>query len=97
MCCGGILGMGESRTDRASMLVTLASLEPESVPLNRLIRIPGTPLADAPDLDPFEMVRTIAAARVLMPRAKIRLSAGREDMSDELQVEVSTTKKNSAF
>lgn len=87
VCCGGILGMGESNADRISMLVTLANLDKpiESVPINKLIRIPGTPLEDQDDIDPFEFVRTIALARILMPKAYIRLSAGREEMSDELQ------------
>jgi len=87
VCCGGIVGMGESLTDRAQLLRTLANLpqHPESVPINRLVRVPGTPLADVPEVDPFDFVRTIAVARVLMPGAQVRLSAGREAMSDELQ------------
>ena len=87
VCCGGIIGMGESRSDRAQLLRTLANLpeHPESVPINRLVRVAGTPLAQAADVDPFEFVRTIAVARLLMPRAAVRLSAGRETMSDELQ------------
>ena len=87
VCCGGILGMGESADDRAQLLITLANLpeHPESVPINRLVRVRGTPLQDAADVDPFDFVRTIAVARILMPRAQVRLSAGREDMSDELQ------------
>jgi biotin synthase len=87
VCCGGIVGMGEARADRAAMLATLASLPepPESVPINALIRVPGTPLADAQPLDGFELVRTIAAARIMMPRAVVRLSAGREDMNEALQ------------
>ena len=87
VCCGGIVGMGESVRDRAQLLRTLANLpeHPESVPINRLVKVPGTPLADAPEVDPFDFVRTIAVARILMPRAHVRLSAGREGMSDELQ------------
>jgi len=87
VCCGGIVGMGESRADRAAFLATLANLpaHPESVPINRLVRVAGTPLGQSQELDPFEFVRTIAVARVLMPQAMVRLSAGRETMSDELQ------------
>jgi len=87
VCCGGIVGMGESVRDRAAMLATLANLPepPESVPINQLVPVPGTPLADAPPLDPFDFVRTIAVARIVLPRATLRLSAGREAMSDELQ------------
>ena len=87
VCCGGIIGMGETVRDRASLLVALASLPvpPESVPINRLVAVPGTPLADAPAIDPFDFVRTIAVARIVLPRATLRLSAGRDTMSDELQ------------
>ena len=87
VCCGGILGMGENNDDRIKMLVLLANLEqpPESVPINKLIKIPGTPLANQADIDPFDFIRTIALARILMPKSYIRLSAGRETMSDELQ------------
>ncbi len=87
VCCGGIVGMGESRTDRAAMLATLATQpeHPESVPINLLIRVQGTPLGCADDLDPIEFVRTIAVAKVMMPASVVRLSAGREQMSDELQ------------
>jgi len=87
VCCGGIVGMGETPRDRASMLATLANLpqHPESVPINQLVRVPGTPLAGQKDIDPFDFVRTIAVARVVMPMASVRLSAGREVMSDELQ------------
>ena len=99
VCCGGIVGLGESRTDRALLLATLANLaeHPESVPINRLVRVPGTPLADAADVDPFEFVRTIAVARLLMPRAQVRLSAGRESMSDELQALCFLAGANSIF
>jgi len=87
VCCGGIVGMGETTRDRASMLATLANLpqHPESVPINQLVRVPGTPLAGEKEVDPFDFVRTIAVARVVMPKASVRLSAGREVMSDELQ------------
>jgi len=99
VCCGGIVGMGESPEDRAQLLRTLANLpeHPESVPINRLVRVPGTPLADRPDVDPFDFVRTIAAARLLMPRAHVRLSAGRDDMSDELQALCFLAGANSIF
>ena len=87
VCCGGILGMGETRSDRAALLRTLATLDPqpESVPINDLVPVPGTPLEGAEPLDPFEFVRTIAVARILMPRSHVRLSAGRASFSDELQ------------
>ena len=85
ICCGGILGMGESQTDRIGLLCQLAVLEPhpESVPINMLVRVPGTPLASATALDPLEMVRTIATARLLMPAARVRLAAGRKQLSPE--------------
>ncbi|HUT48268.1 MAG TPA: biotin synthase BioB [Alphaproteobacteria bacterium] len=99
LCCGGILGLGESRRDRAAMLVTLANLAepPESVPINMLIPMPGTPLENAAAIDPFEFVRTIGVARILMPRAMVRLSAGREAMSDELQALAFLAGANSIF
>ena len=99
VCCGGILGMGESADDRAQLLITLANLpeHPESVPINRLVKVAGTPLADAPEVDAFDFVRTCAVARVLMPRAHVRLSAGREDMSDELQALCFLAGVNSIF
>ena len=99
VCCGGIVGMGESVTDRALLLRTLANLpqHPESVPINRLVKVPGTPLADAPEVDPFDFVRAIAVARVLLPRAHVRLSAGREAMSDELQALCLLAGANSIF
>src|SRR3977135_4110834 len=99
VCCGGIVGMGETVRDRASMLATLANLpqHPESVPINQLVRVPGTPLAGAAAVDPFDFVRTIAVARVLMPRAHVRLSAGREGMSDELQALCFLAGANSIF
>ncbi|HZD94564.1 MAG TPA: biotin synthase BioB [Candidatus Sulfotelmatobacter sp.] len=85
VCCGGILGMGESEEDRIGLLHQLAMLDPhpESVPINMLVRAPGTPLADEPDLDPLAMVRTIACARILMPCSMVRLAAGRKQMSRE--------------
>jgi biotin synthase len=85
VCCGGILGMGESEDDRISLLHQLAMLDPhpESVPINMLVRAEGTPLASEPDLDPLIMVRTIACARILMPRSMVRLAAGRKQMSRE--------------
>jgi biotin synthase len=99
VCCGGIVGMGESVTDRAQLLRTLANLpqHPESVPINRLVPVAGTPLADAPEVDPFDFVRAIAVARILMPRAHVRLSAGRESMSDELQALCLLAGANSIF
>lgn len=98
-CCGGILGMGESRADRASMLVTLANLpaHPESVPMNLLIPAEGTPLAGKPRIDGIDFVRTIAVARILMPHSMVRLSAGREGMSDELQAMCFFAGANSIF
>ncbi len=99
VCCGGIIGMGESQRDRAQLLVTLANLpqQPESVPINQLVRVPGTPLQNAADVDPFDFVRTIAVARIMMPRAKVRLSAGRTGMSDELQALAFLAGANSIF
>jgi biotin synthase len=99
VCCGGILGMGESVNDHAAMLCTLANLpeHPESVPINMLVRVEGTPLADAKPLDPLDFVRTIAVARLLMPASYVRLSAGRESMSDELQTLCFLAGANSIF
>lgn len=99
VCCGGIVGLGESVADRAELLRTLANLpeHPESVPINQLVRVAGTPLAQAPDVDPFDFVRTIAVARLLMPRAHVRLSAGREAMSDEQQALCFLAGANSIF
>jgi biotin synthase len=99
LCCGGILGMGESVEDRLKMLLTLAQLDepPESVPINQLIPIPGTPLAENQKIDPFDFVRTVAVARVLMPRSYVRLSAGRESMEDTLQALCFYAGANSIF
>ncbi|MEZ2128646.1 MULTISPECIES: biotin synthase BioB [unclassified Sinorhizobium] len=99
VCAGGILGMGETVDDRISMLVTLANLPsaPESVPINMLIPIPGSKLADAPPVDPIDFVRTIALARILMPKSHVRLSAGRTDMSDEMQALCFFAGANSIF
>jgi len=85
VCCGGILGMGETEADRIGLLHQLASLQPhpESVPINMLVRVEGTPLASVPELDPLEMVRAIAAARILMPKSRVRLAAGRKQLSPE--------------
>lgn len=98
-CCGGIVGMGESRDQRAGLLHTLATLpaHPDSVPINRLVRVAGTPLAAEKELDPFEFVRTIAVARIIMPKSMVRLSAGRETMSDELQAMCFLAGANSIF
>jgi biotin synthase len=87
VCCGGIVGMGESRRDRAGLVAQLANMDPypESVPINNLVKVGGTPLADTPDIDPLEFVRTIAVARITMPKAVVRLSAGRQAMSDSTQ------------
>ena len=99
VCCGGIVGMGETREDRVGMIATLATLpaHPESVPINMLVRVAGTPLADTPSLDPIEFVRTIAAARITMPRSVVRLSAGREEMSEETQALCFLAGANSIF
>jgi biotin synthase len=99
VCCGGIVGMGETRADRVGMIAALAGLpvHPESVPINMLVRVAGTPLGDEPMLDPLEFVRTIAVARITMPRAVVRLSAGREDMNEETQALCFLAGANSIF
>jgi len=99
VCCGGIVGMGETREDRIGMIATLASLpaHPESVPINMLVRVAGTPLAEEAALDPIEFVRTVAVARICMPRSVVRLSAGREDMSEETQALCFLAGANSIF
>ena len=88
LCCGGILGMGESLRDRAALLEVLATLDPhpESVPINALVAVEGTPLEDLPPIDPLELVRMVATARILMPHSRVRLSAGREFLSREAQI-----------
>ena len=99
VCCGGIIGMGESVDDRAALLQALACLprHPESVPINTLVKVAGTPLAGEEDADPIELVRTIACARILMPRAYVRLSAGRTEMSDSTQALCFYAGANSIF
>ncbi len=99
VCCGGIIGMGENRRDRAGMLLELANLpvHPESVPINSLMKVEGTPLGEVEDLDPLEFVRTIAVAKIMMPASLVRLSAGREHMSDELQALCFLAGANSIF
>ena len=99
VCSGGIIGMGESIDDRCAMLVTLANLEPppESVPINALVPVKGTPLQDQPTVDPLEMVRMIATARIVMPRTQVRLSAGRTALSREAQVLCFMAGANSFF
>ena len=99
VCCGGIVGMGESRLQRAGLVAELANLAPypESVPINHLVKVAGTPLAEQPDLDPLEFVRTIAVARITMPRARVRLSAGRQSMSEAVQALCFAAGANSIF
>jgi biotin synthase len=99
VCSGGIVGMGETRTQRAGLIAQLANLQPypESVPINNLVAVPGTPLANAAPIDPFEFVRTIAVARITMPTTMVRLSAGREQMDDALQALCFAAGANSIF
>ena len=99
VCTGGILGMGESRQDRAGLLQQLANLpkHPESVPINQLVQVEGTPLHGTESLDPFEFVRTVAVARILMPQSHVRLSAGRTEMGDEMQALCFLAGANSIF
>ncbi|MDD2770433.1 MAG: biotin synthase BioB [Methylococcus sp.] len=99
VCCGGIVGMGESAADRAGLLIGLANLprHPESVPINMLVKVEGTPLADAAALDPLDFVRTVAVARIMMPASRVRLSAGRSDLSDEMQALCFLAGANSIF
>ncbi|HEX2493571.1 MAG TPA: biotin synthase BioB [Steroidobacter sp.] len=99
VCCGGILGLGESSQDRAELLHTLATLpeHPQSVPINQLMQVPGTPLYGEPNVDALEFVRVIAVARLLMPRSNVRLSAGRSSMSDEMQALCFLAGANSIF
>ncbi len=99
VCCGGIVGMGESRRERAGLITQLANMEPypESVPINNLVQVEGTPLTGTAPLDPFEFVRTIAVARITMPKAMVRLSAGREQMDEALQALCFLAGANSIF
>lgn len=99
VCCGGIVGMGESDDDRANLLIELANLpkHPESVPINMLVKVEGTPLNNTESLDPIVFVRTIAVARILMPHSRVRLSAGRNEMSDEMQALCFFAGANSIF
>ncbi len=99
VCCGGIIGMGESVDDRCELLRTLANLEPqpESVPINALVRVPGTPLEHAPPVDPLDLVRMVACARILMPGARVRLSAGRSELTREAQLLALYAGANSIF
>ncbi|NOQ36175.1 MAG: biotin synthase BioB [Methylococcaceae bacterium] len=99
VCCGGIVGMGESDADRANLLIELANLpkHPESVPVNMLVQVEGTPLMGSEALDPLVFIRTIAVARILMPESRVRLSAGRKEMSDEMQALCFFAGANSIF
>jgi biotin synthase len=99
VCCGGIVGMGEEKTDRAGLLQQLANMpeHPESVPINMLVKVEGTPLENEADLDPFDFIRTIAVARILMPASHVRLSAGREKMNDQTQALAFFAGANSIF
>ncbi|HEX9181123.1 MAG TPA: biotin synthase BioB [Burkholderiales bacterium] len=99
VCCGGIVGMGEGARDRAALIAQLANLEPypESVPINNLVQVEGTPLDGTPPLDPLEFVRTIAAARITMPKAMVRLSAGRQEMGEAVQALCFLAGANSIF
>ncbi|MAZ88791.1 MAG: biotin synthase BioB [Cellvibrionaceae bacterium] len=99
VCSGGIVGMGEGQSDRVGLLHQLATMDkhPESVPVNMLVRVEGTPLADQADLDPFDFIRTIAVARVIMPKSHVRLSAGREEMNEQMQSMAFMAGANSIF
>ncbi len=99
VCCGGIVGMGEEVTDRAGLLQQLVNMpeHPESVPINMLVKVEGTPLADEANLDPFDFIRTIAVARILMPQSHVRLSAGREQMNEQTQAMAFLAGANSIF
>ena len=99
VCCGGIVGMGESAVDRAQLLIQLANMSkhPESVPVNMLVQVEGTPLMGAEELDPIIFVRTLAVARIMMPKSRVRLSAGRNNMSDEMQALCFLAGANSIF
>ena len=99
VCCGGIIGMGENQKHRADLLITLANMpkQPESVPINMLVKVEGTPLDEADAPDPIDFVRIIAAARIMMPASYVRLSAGRNEMSDEMQALCYLAGANSIF
>lgn len=99
VCCGGIVGMGETKTDRVGLIEALANLEPypESVPINNLVKVAGTPLGELEDIDPFDFVRMVAVARITMPKSYVRLSAGREEMNDQLQTMCFMAGANSVF
>jgi biotin synthase len=99
VCSGGIVGMGENLTQRAGLVAQLANMDPypESVPINNLVKVEGTPLADQADLDPLDFVRTIAVARITMPTARVRLSAGRQEMSEAIQALCFLAGANSIF
>lgn len=99
VCAGGIIGMGEKDTDRAGLLVQLANLpqQPDSVPINMLVKVKGTPMENVDDIDPFDFIRTIAVARIMMPKAHVRLSAGREAMNDQMQALCFMAGANSIF
>lgn len=99
VCCGGIVGMGESMADRIGLLVQLANLpeHPQSVPINMLVKVPGTPLENEAALEPFEFIRTIAVARIIMPESHVRLSAGRDDMNEQMQALAFHAGANSIF
>jgi len=99
VCCGGIVGMGETPVHRAGLIAQLANLNPypESVPINSLVRVPGTPLADSEPVDPFDFVRIIAVSRITMPTARVRLSAGRQQMGEAVQALCFMAGANSIF
>jgi biotin synthase len=99
VCSGGIVGMGEEQKDRAGLLMGLANLpkHPDSVPINMLVKVAGTPMEAEEDLDPFEFIRTIAVARILMPKSYVRLSAGREEMNEQMQAMAFMAGANSIF
>ena len=99
ICSGGILGMGESLDDRANLLIQLANLpeHPESVPINMLVKVAGTPLENAEDIDPFDFIRMLAVARIMMPQSHVRLSAGREAMNEQMQALAFFAGANSIF
>ena len=97
VCCGGIIGLGEQQADRASLIAELVKLQPESVPINSLVRVPGTPLADSDPIDPLDFVRVIAVARITMPKARVRLSAGRQQMGEAVPALCFLAGANSIF